>query len=108
LVRPFIVPSVLESELDTYLANSPEYKAHLDSEKDKKLARVTVTTSTGKEFYAAPVSRIAIHDAIAIATAQGLTSNAWKLVTGIEIVTLDEMKEAQYLGLQAKGGIVGV
>ena len=107
LVRPFVAPDVLESELDDYLASNAEYKAHLDSEKDKQLSRVTVTTTSGKEFYADPLSRVDIADAVQVAINSGLTSTSWKLVSGWTTVTLDEMKEAQRLGLEAKGAIIG-
>ena len=106
LVRPFVAPEVLESELDEYLANSTEYKVYLDAEKDKKLSRITVTTASGKEFYADPLSRVDIADAVQIAIDSNLTSTSWKLVSGWAIVTLDEMKEAQRLGLEAKGAII--
>jgi hypothetical protein len=108
LVREFIAPDYLESQLDEYLVNSAEYKAYNDSLKQKELDRVIVTTTTGKQFYGDGISRVDISDAIAIAEDTAQTSTTWKLATGLALVTLDELKEARMLSLQAKGAIIGV
>lgn len=87
----------------------------LDAEAIKKdsLERITVRTTSGKLFYADPVSRIDLDTAIARGVEIGATSTLWKLadpVNGSKIVsvTIDELREASMLGLEAKGVIVGV
>ena len=106
LVRPFVAPEALESELDEYLASSVEYKAYLSRVKKEKLDIVTVTTTSGKEFYGDAESRVDISDAIAIAYREGQTSTMWKLVSGWTSVTVSELEEAQKLSLEAKGTII--
>ena len=106
LVRPFVAPEALESELDEYLASSVEYKAYLSRVKKEKLGIVTVTTISGKEFYGDAESRVDISDAIAIAYREGQTSTMWKLVSGWTSVTVSELEEAQKLSLEAKGTII--
>jgi len=69
---------------------------------------MTVTTESDKEFYADPISRADISDAIALAGETGQTSTPWKLVSGWTPVTLDELREARKLGLELKGSIVEV
>lgn len=110
LAREFVEPPYDEVELDNYLASNAEYKAYNDKLKQKELDRVIVTTSTGKQFYGDEISRVDISDAIAIAEdpATAQTSTMWKLSTGLELVTLDDLKEARILSLQAKGAIIGV
>ena len=81
--------------------------------KQDALESLTVTTSSGKVFYGDPVSRSDLTDAIALAEELGQTSTTWKLaeeLNGSKIaqVTLEELKEARKLALQAKGQIVGV
>lgn len=77
------------------------------------LNKAVVTISTGKKFYVDPVSRADIADAIALLTEQSLTSTTWKLAEAIkgnkvQTVTLAELQEARYLGLQYKGNLIGV
>lgn len=84
----------------------------VEQEKDDKLNRLRVTTGLGKVFYADPTSRVDIGDAIGTAEAEGIASTVWKLAEEFEgsryaVVTLDELKEARKLALEAKGSIVG-
>lgn len=81
--------------------------------KGEQLEKITVTTTSGKVFYADPISRTDISDAISLANETSQTSTTWKLAEPIDgsklaIVTLDELKEARALGLQAKASIIGV
>ena len=75
--------------------------------KEHLLNSIVVTTSSGKEFYADPISRTDLADAISIANESGETTVLWKLATGWEEVTLEEMKEARLLGLQEKAKVIG-
>ena len=106
LVREFVPKADYGTEIDTYLANSDAYKARCKKDKVEALKRLTVTTASGKEFFADSESRVDISSAIAVADRNSITENQWKLKTGWELVALDEMKEAEYLALTAKGQIV--
>jgi len=82
-------------------------------QKKDAIEAMTVTTSTGKTFYADPQSRLDISDAILAGTSAGIESTMWKLAVpfdGEKIVevTLDELKEAQMMALREKAKIVGV
>lgn len=81
---------------------------HDDVNKADLIANIIVTVTSGKQFYADPESRADLADAIDEAVELGKTSTLWKLPTGWETVTLDEIKEARRLGLQEKGRIVGI
>lgn len=82
-------------------------------EKTEALVNLTVTTSSGKVFYADTESRVDLNDAIRRAEKENLSSTSWKLAEAFEgervvIVTLEEIREAADLALSAKGSIVGV
>jgi|GEM_PF-6057033 len=77
-----------------------------ENNKQELLDEILVTTISGKTFYADPISRTDLSDAISIAAETNQTSKEWKLKTGWEIVTLEEMKEARELGLMRKGEII--
>lgn len=76
--------------------------------KEYLLDSIVVTTTSGKSFYTDPISRTDLADAISIANESGKTTVLWKLATGWEEVTLEEMKEARLLGLQEKAKIIGM
>jgi hypothetical protein len=81
--------------------------------KQYKLDTIKVTTQSGKVFYGDAISRTDISDAIALAEELNQTSTEWKLaeeINGQKVVqvTLDELKEARLLALQAKSSIIGV
>ena len=76
--------------------------------KEYLLDSIVVTTTSGKSFYADPISRTDLADAISIANESGETTVLWKLATGWEEVTLEEMKEARLLGLQEKAKVIGM
>lgn len=75
--------------------------------KEHLLNSIVVTTQSSKEFYADPVSRADLADAISIAGENSKTSVLWKLKSGWSEVTLAEMQEARLLGLEAKAKIIG-
>lgn len=93
-----------------------------DEEKEKSLDKLTVTTDSGKVFYADSEARTDLLSAIYEADLKGLTSSPWKLaepwvVEGevqtpikdekIYVVTLEELREASRLALESKGNIIG-
>ena len=75
--------------------------------KEEQLSVLTVTTSTGKEFYADTESRIDLLSALMAANIVGQTETQWKLANGtIQTVTVQEIGEAMMLALQEKGNMV--
>lgn len=78
-----------------------------NKDKQIKLDNLIVTTESGKKFYADPISRADISDAIALSAEAGQSRISWKLKTGWETVTLEELQEARILALTAKGEIIG-
>ena len=80
--------------------------------KTEALAKLTVTTQSGKVFYADTESRVDLNDAIRKAEKDNILSTTWKLAEEFEgerivVVTLEEIREAAALALLAKGSIVG-
>ena len=76
------------------------------------LSVLTVTTTSGKEFYADDVSRGHISDAISIGIDFSQVTTMWKLtknmIPQIQEVTIDELKEARMLALQASATLKGI
>lgn len=88
-------------------------KAEVERIKEDTLARLTVTITSGKVFYADLASKLDIETAIRIAIKKGITEQEWKLAQAINgtqyvVVTLAELEEASYLALNTKGTLVGV
>jgi hypothetical protein len=99
----------IQARLETY----EEYQTYKDSIKKDTLDKLTVTTTSGKVFYADTEARIDLQSAIDGANLKGLTSTYWKLAEEFEGsrivgVSLDEIREAGALALEAKAGLVGV
>lgn len=83
-----------------------------DAIKENTLNNLTVTTQSGKVFYADKESRSDINEAINIAEDEGQISTFWKLAEEFEgnrivEITLDELKEVRKLALVKKGQLVG-
>jgi len=108
LVRPYVATTITDTDIEAKLNTLDEYKAYKNRNKVEALKRLTVTTTSGKEFYADAESRVDIADAIGIGTENNLTTTMWKCKSGLVEVTLDELKEARLLALTAKGSIVGI
>ena len=71
------------------------------------LATITVTTSSGKVFDGNETARINMLSAIQSATFLNQTQAGWKLADNtVDIVTVDEIKEALALAIQRVGDIV--
>lgn len=93
-------------------ATDAKLKEEAERLKEETLARLTVTTTSGKVFYADSDSRIDLQEAIRIAIETNQTSTIWKLAEDFEgarivSVALDEIKEASMLALLTKGEFVG-
>lgn len=98
----------LDVDMVQFKASDSKYADFKEVKKEEALKTIIVTISSGKEFYADSESRQDISDAISLSAEIGQTVAMWKLPTGIEEVTVDELKEARMLGLSAKGSIVGI
>ncbi|MFT7880816.1 MAG: hypothetical protein ABXS91_10530 [Sulfurimonas sp.] len=106
-------------DVEAWKSTAPEYKAYLDAIKDDTLDRLTVTTASGKVFYADPTSRDDMALAVHIGERRGQTETRWKLAEPIEgvdpvegtdrvyVVLVSELDEAVTLALESKGKIVG-
>lgn len=89
------------------------FEFYSEEMKKEALDNIKVTTASGKVFYGDPVSRTDLSDAISLAEELGQTQTEWKLAEEFEgnkiaVITLDELKEARLLSLQAKSSIIGV
>jgi hypothetical protein len=104
----YVVDTVKELEAST-AAEAVVAKAT----KEEALNKLTVTTTSGKVFYADSDSRIDLNDAIVIGTEEGLTETTWKLAEEVNgskyvMVSMTELKEARSLAINAKANIIGV
>lgn len=84
--------------------------AAIKSDANAAILAMTVTTASGKEFDAHLEARVNMAAAIQSATDKGLTSTSWRLATSDtpETVTLDELKEANYLALSKFATLKGI
>lgn len=89
-----------------------EIEAHLNPfpsppTKNELIARLAVTTQSGKKFDADEVARGRMLSAIQAAEFLGIDESEWKLADNSkQIITLDELKEAHALAIQALGQVV--
>lgn len=110
-VRPYVAP--LQSEIDTLVTTNGtlvSYQAKIASENlSKTLDNLTVTTTSGKVFDAYITARQNMADAILASATLNLTETIWRLADNTEVlVTLDELKEAHALALQAYATTKGI
>jgi hypothetical protein len=71
------------------------------------LASITVTTQSGKVFDGKDLDQQRMVSAIMSADVVGITETYWKLAdNSVAMVTLDELKEALALSIQALGVII--
>ena len=71
------------------------------------LDSIVVTTASGKVFDGRDKDQVRMLSAIQASTLLGLTTATWKLADdSIVEITLDELKEAQALAIQAMGAII--
>lgn len=109
--------AITESEKDELLAPSADEleaqaKQQAEQIKTEALAKLTVTTESGKVFYADTEARVDIESAIRVGELTSQDSTVWKLAEEFDgskyaQVTIDELREASMLALLAKGSIVG-
>lgn len=117
---PVISPIALEGFIKYDEANKPqelidaeavqaqvEVTEQAKQDKLKALDSITVTTTSGKVFDGRDKDQIRMLSAIQASTLLGLTSSQWKLANNVVVpVTLDELREAHALAIQAVGSII--
>lgn len=82
-------------------------QAKLKQAKLEALAKITVTTQSGKVFDGRDIDQQRMVSAILSADVVGITETQWKLADNtVTIVSLSELKEALTLGIQAVGSII--
>lgn len=88
-------------------------QAQVDAQAEAKrvalqaLDSITVTTASGKVFDGRDKDQVRMLSAIQASTLLGQTSAQWKLAdNSIATVTLDELREAHALAIQAVGTII--
>lgn len=81
--------------------------AEADALKQQALDSITVTTLSGKTFDGRDKDQIRMLSAIQASTILGLTEHTWKLANNTTAtVTIDELKEAHALAIQATGAVI--
>jgi hypothetical protein len=76
-------------------------------EKLKSLASIKVTTSSGKVFDGRDIDQQRMTSAILASSVLNVTETQWKLADNtVATVSLDELKEALALSIQATGNII--
>lgn len=102
LVREYTPIVVTMEELEAYLDTNRDYIKYLRN-------NMQVTTLSGKTFGADLLARVNISTAIKQGELNNITEKIWRLANGSEeIVTLDELKEAELLALQKFAEISGI
>ena len=96
-------------ELEAF-KNPPKTQEQLDVEakqaKQAMLDTITITTTSGKVFDGREKDIPLMSGAINVSSILGVTSTQWKLHdNSVAIITLDELKEALALSMQAIGAI---
>ena len=75
----------------------------------EQLASLTVTTNAGHVFDAYTQARQDMADAILASATLGITETVWRLADNSEVtVSLDELKEAHALAIQAYAKVKGI
>jgi hypothetical protein len=84
-----------------------QLEAEAKQAKELALASITVTTQSGKVFDGRDIDQQRMVSAIISADVVGLTETYWKLAdNSVELITLNELKEALALSIQALGAII--
>ena len=96
-------------EIALYEANRLATQQSLQAKEayDIAINSITVTTTLGKVFDGRDKDQVRMLSAIQASTLLGLTESAWKLHDNTVVsVTIDELKEAHALSIQALGAII--
>jgi len=90
------IPNALKAKEELADAMAKDYKA----DQNELIARATVTTANNNIFNAHLEARINIAAAIQSAEARGILKTIWRMADNSEVeVTIEELKEANYLAL---------
>jgi hypothetical protein len=117
---PIISPILLDGFIEYTVGAEPQElldaqlsQALKDAEAEAKKAKlealqaITVTTTSGKVFDGRDIDQQRMVSAIMSAGVVGMTETQWKLADNtVGTVTLDELKEALALSIQAIGNII--
>lgn len=91
-----------QQEVEAHLRPAPSLPTKIEI-----IAKLTVTTQSGKVFDADETARGRMLSAIQAADFLGVNESEWKLADNSkEVITLDELKEAHALAIQALGQVV--
>lgn len=112
--QEFLVKSdwVLMNDAEVELFKNPsktqgQIDAEIKQAKEDALNSITVTTASGKVFDGRDKDRARMNEAITASTILGLAEAQWKLHDNtVATITLDELKEALALSIQAAGTII--
>lgn len=110
----YIVGEEPQELIDGLSYQTPEdISEKADAVKADTLSKLTVTTSSGKVFYADTESRVDLQASIDGADLKGLIETTWKLAEDFEgsryaVVSLLELREASALALAKKAEVIGV
>lgn len=98
-------PQELKDALQVQVQQEAEVQAK--TQKQLALDTITVTTTSGKVFDGRDKDQVRMMAAIQASGILGLTETQWKLHdNSVATITLDELKEALALSIQAVGNIV--
>lgn len=117
---PVISPILLEGFTEYEVGEEPKelidafaYQSQLEIEQEGKITKqlaldtITVTTANGNVFDGRDKDRARMNEAITASDILGITTTQWKLHDNtVKVITLDELKEALALSIQATGAII--
>lgn len=104
VIRVFVEVPV---DVEAWKATNPVYAKRLKSIKEDALNTLTVTTTAGNVFDADGKALINMLSALTASSTLGLTETYWRLAdNSTALVSVDELKEAQALAIQAVGNVV--
>lgn len=101
LISQSLMP-LSKAEIDQLLNPAPKPISKVEI-----ISKLTVTTQSGKVFDADETARCRMLSAIQAADFLGVNESEWKLADNSkEVITLDELKEAHAMAIQALGQVV--
>ena len=106
-VVDYTAEEIATMQAEELLAKEQEKLRLAEQAKQLALDSITVTTASGKVFDGKDKDQVRMLSAIQASTLLGQTETQWKLAdNSIATVTLDELREAHALAIQAVGNII--
>ena len=94
-------------ETEFTLEEALRLEVEAKASKELALTQIIVTTTSGKVFDGRDKDRARMNEALAASTLLGLTETQWKMAdNSVQTITVDELKEALALSIQAVGAII--